>query len=220
MLIIGCYNFFRQDKKKLILLTTPILIAFILGQLYIYPFFGRMTLFLFPLFFILLAKELDYLKDTKIITKRILIILAILTLVSGKTFLIKEKLPYLISTSKEFYECLFENKLKKDEYLFINDQTYEGFIYYYPKYNNTFVPEDIITKKNMLIFYHDVINPFDVIIFPKNKIIHLFIAHYLWVDTPYYNSMTKWVNLYCEPIAKKEFKTGTYYKCINKKGIE
>lgn len=213
-LVLGCLLFLREKKiNNFLLLLFPIISAFLSGQLYIYPFFGRLTLFLFPIFFILFAKMLDFFDYKNIPLKIFVSILAIFILFQGKVFLINKKLSYVIGTAKEFHQALSENKIKNGEYLFINDQTYDAFVLYN---RDDFDVEEIVTKKNMLIFYHDTINPFEVVIFPKGSIIHLFAARYLWVDESYFDSMNEWVAKSCKILAKKDFKTGTYYKCLNK----
>ena len=211
--VTGGALFLKENFKKFFMLVLPVVIAFLLGKFYIYPFFGRLTLFLFPIFFILLAKILDCFELKNVFLKIFVSVLTICILIQGKIFLIQAKLPYVIGTAREFHQALFENGIKKGDKLFINDQTFDAFVLY-PF--DDFDVEEIINKQNMLIFCHDAINPFNVMPFPKGSTIHMFAAHYLWVDDTYFNSMNKWIGESCQILAKQEFKTGTYYKCINK----
>lgn len=54
--VIGCISFFRRQKEKLLVLLSPLIVAFFAAYLQKYPFSGRLVLFLIP-FFVLLITE-------------------------------------------------------------------------------------------------------------------------------------------------------------------
>ncbi|WP_162052472.1 glycosyltransferase family 39 protein [Pontibacter pamirensis] len=55
LMVIGIYLFFRKDKKVLMVLTFPLLLALLASGLKMYPFYDRLILFLAPLLVLFVA---------------------------------------------------------------------------------------------------------------------------------------------------------------------
>lgn len=54
--VIGCISLFRRQKENLLILLSPLIVAFFAAYLQKYPFSGRLVLFLIPFFVLLIAE--------------------------------------------------------------------------------------------------------------------------------------------------------------------
>lgn len=173
---IGLILLFKTERYKALILSSPIIICWIAAALKIYPFDGRLILFLLPNILLILLVPLDKIKFNKnflnilvIICSSILFINYFIVFSAG---LVSGNTSYLRQDVKPLLKILHDEK-NEDDILYVYYGSNPSFIYYTMLYNlhnkNIYKGVDLEGNKNPSLAVK-----YDLMRLPKNKAIWFF----------------------------------------------
>ncbi len=212
LLIIGVVRFYLEDKFKLAVIASPILMTLVASALHLYPFGTRLIIFLFPFFFILIAKPFDHIS---IKNKTYSIFVLILFLMSMKYFQYKEyahiafnKNSYKQSTAREFINNLKKSDIKNNEYLYVGVDA-NGSINSYDEKNEII---DKVFIKERIIYEPKFSLKTSLNRIPKDVIIYFYLSDYMWCSD-YSSQIMPWIEENCTILNRIDEEAGTFIKC-------
>jgi hypothetical protein len=131
---IGCAVLLNKRKSYLALLGFPILITLIASSLRLYPFEGRLILFLTPLMLIIIAVGIEFLRKTAAIGKplvgtALVAVLCIQPIVNAGYRCIKPRAPEELRPALEYITTNFQD----GDILYVYYAAYNAFRYYQPR---------------------------------------------------------------------------------------
>lgn len=174
----GVILFFKEKINNFIeVFAYSFLFIMIFAYFHIYPFQGRLTLYLMPIIIILIVKSLDYVHYSK--KMRSVLILALflpllISQLSNAVYFIKTKTVSRHEFPRESMQFMVNN-LKKDDIIFVNGASNTEFAFYSPYYN---IPNKVYHAGNDVEFNNNYIKFLRSL--PKNK--------YYWFYMPYDSS--------------------------------
>lgn len=135
LLLWGAILLFRSGKTRFFLLLSPIILNMIAAELSLFPFKGRLILYLVPIFIIFLVKPLDI--KNKLL--KILAALVVLTLfkdsfLSYPKLLAENNIRFYRHETRPLYDVLVE-KIKPDETIYLYHLIEKSFLFYDKDYH-------------------------------------------------------------------------------------
>ena len=175
-----------QEKSVYFKVTAFSLLFFIISSiLHIYPFSGRVILFLIPVYLLFIIKPLDKISLNKKLLSFLLISLAVISFIPQikwvKYFTQAEKTITKEEAPREVMKILNKD-IKKEDIIFISRYTNIEFIYYYPNFYNI---------KNQVIYEKDKDNRIQLLNYIKKNSNCWF---YFLLEDKRTDSLLKWLD--------------------------
>lgn len=212
LILLGTISLIKNDRFKLLIVILPIISTFLLAIMQVYPFVGRLVIFLIPNFIILIASSLDLIDFKKNSFFNIIVIsLACLFIISTNCIpyfinFIKSGDSYEKSFTREYVELLKKEKIDKNSILYITPIMGASF--------------NVYTRGSSLSKYQ-IINPLgDMSKIPRNRIVYFYNAYNKVSNNPFdenaFYSRQKWVKNQCEILKEIKIKDRSFIKCYVK----
>lgn len=163
LILLGVFAFIKQKHIFIKFVIGLSLVVAIFSLMKLYPLFGRLILFLIPIFIVLLVKSID---KKEIILLLVLLICCIPQFDEAVDFLKKQTVYKAGTNPKEMVVFLKEHVLN-DDIVFINTASNSDYIYYSQIYDlkNVYVTDDLSKlKKGDKVWFFLANNPNDWIL--------------------------------------------------------
>lgn len=209
LILLGATSLIKNDKFKFFVVILPVISTFFLAVMQVYPFIGRLIIFLIPNFIILIASSLDLI-DLK---KNSFLSVIVLSLASF--FIISTKcIPYFAnfiisgdsyekSFTREYVELLKKEKLEKNSIIYITPIMGVSF--------NVYIKDSFLSK-------YQILNPLDDMTkIPRKRIVYFYNAYNKVSNNSFdenaFYSRQKWVKNHCKILKEMKIKDKKFIKC-------
>lgn len=211
LFLCGLGLFFLTDKFFFYILVFPFIISAVLAAFNIYPLApSRVSIYLAPLFIILISKPCDLLVKNNIFINILLFLCIFLAIPFKDTLLniknlLNEKVVYKQSNACHFVKKLYQSDITKDDYVYLDLASQVIFEIYDTA--KKIHPEQIIYSVQ---YGGKIETTLDML--PTGKNIFFFISDdYIWDNQ--FEVYSRWINSHCRIIYSQKDDNGDFIKC-------
>lgn len=210
LICLGSFSLIKKDKFTFGIIVFPILCTLILSALEIYPFVGRLIIFLIPNFIILVSSSLDFIEIKKNSLISIFVISMAVLFIASTDYIpyfidfVKSKTTYEKAYAREYISLLKKENIDKNSAIFIHPIMGMSF--------------EVYSRGDKISQSQVIISPNNLETLPRKKIIYFYLTHNKTnpLDENALILREKWIKNNCIILKENKIEDRRFIKCYIK----